>query len=294
MTISSSSLSSKTWKDFFLKSKNISYSNSLLKKIRQPTNPDCPFTDSINEISKNPGITFISLDASKEKLQLFHHVSILGGSRTDAKEILVGVLGASNDIVPIQIISNSIKEVKGKNFTFEQFADRLKSKDPLDHDRTAKSAFHNYNILPIPALLTQVFLNLEETDPLNVATKFFQAMYQFDTAEFENLDESLELDETHKSKRQDKTDNSNSSLSNENGVEDQLVNQETDKEERNIFAEEFFHILQFCQLCHVKQVPPVLYTPVDTSSLKNWLSSVQSFWVFFRPKLQKEAFQRIP
>ena len=129
-----------------------------MKKIRQSTNPDRPFTDSIKEISKNPGITFISLRASEEKLQLFHHVSILGGSWTDEKEILVGVLGAGNDIVPIQIISNSIKEVKGKSFTFEQFADRLKLKDPLDHDRTAKSAFHNYNILPIPALLTQVVL----------------------------------------------------------------------------------------------------------------------------------------
>jgi len=54
------------------------------------------------------------------------------------KEMLVGVLGSSSNLVPIQIMSNSIKEVKGKSFTFDQIADRFMSKDSLDHDRTAK------------------------------------------------------------------------------------------------------------------------------------------------------------
>jgi len=42
--------------------------------------------ESVREISKNPGIAFISLDASEEKIQLFHHVSVLGGSWTEEKE----------------------------------------------------------------------------------------------------------------------------------------------------------------------------------------------------------------
>ena len=114
MPISSTLLSSPSWKDYFLKSKNLSYSNLLLEKIRN---------------------------------QLI--------------------------LVPIQIMSNSIKEVKGKSLTFDQIVDHLKRKDSLNHDRTAKSGFNNYNILPIPALLTQVFLELEETDPFSVATAFF-------------------------------------------------------------------------------------------------------------------------
>jgi hypothetical protein len=132
------------------------------------------------EISKNPGITFISLDASGEKLQLFHHVSIIGNSWTSDKEKLVGFLGSCSDTIPIQIVQNSIKEIKGKSYTFDQFADRFKLKEPLKNDRSAKTDFHNYNILPIPALLTQVFLELENTDPLSVSAAFFQAMYQFD------------------------------------------------------------------------------------------------------------------
>jgi hypothetical protein len=130
-----------------------------LEKIRKSVDPSRPFSSSVLEISKNPGIAFISLDASEEKLQLFHHVAVIGGSWTMEKEMLVGVLGSSSNLVPIQIMSNSIKEIKGKSFTFDQIADRLKSKNSLNHDRTAKSDFNNYNILPIPALLTQFSWN---------------------------------------------------------------------------------------------------------------------------------------
>ena len=120
MPISSTLLPSPSWKDYFLKSKNLSYSNLLLEKICKSVDPSRPFSSSVLEISKNPGITFISLDASEEKLQLFHHVAVIGGSWTMEKEMLVGVLGSSSNLVPIQIMSNSIKEVKGKSFTFDQ------------------------------------------------------------------------------------------------------------------------------------------------------------------------------
>jgi hypothetical protein len=132
------------------------------------------------------------LDASGEKLQLFHHVSLIGNSWTSDSEKLVGVLGSSSDIVPIQIIQSSIKETKGKSYAFDQFAARFKLKDPLKHDKSAKTEFHNYNILPIPILLTKVFLELESSDPLSVAAAFFQAMYQFDN---ENLGEEDEVEQ---------------------------------------------------------------------------------------------------
>ena len=180
MTISSASNRYPSWKDYFLKSKNLSYSNFVLEKIRKAVDPSSSFTSSVIEISKNPGITFILLDASGEKLQLFHHVSVIGNSWMSDKEKLVGVLGSCSDTIPIQIVQNSIKEIKRKSYTFDQFADRFKLKEPLKNDKSAKTDFHNYNILPIPALLTQVFLELENTDPLSVSAAFFQAMYQFD------------------------------------------------------------------------------------------------------------------
>jgi hypothetical protein len=162
-----------------------------LKKIRNSVSPSRPFTNSILEFSKNPGIAFISLDASEEKLQLFHHVSLTGGSWTDNKETIVGVLGSGSMVIPIQIMSSSIKEVKGKSYSFDQFVNRIKLNTPMELDRSAKSEFYNHNILPIPALLTQVFLNLEELDPLSVASAFLQAMYQFDTYEEETKAQAM-------------------------------------------------------------------------------------------------------
>jgi len=94
MTISSSRNRYPSWKDYFLKSKNITYSNLVIEKIRKAVDPSCSFTFSVIEISKNPGIAFFALDASGEKLQLFHHISVIGGSWTSDKEKLVGVLGS--------------------------------------------------------------------------------------------------------------------------------------------------------------------------------------------------------
>jgi hypothetical protein len=208
------------------------------------------------------------------------------------KKMLVGILGSSSNLVPIEIMSNSIKEVKEKSFTFSQIADCLKRKDSLNHNRAAKSDFNNYFILPIAALLTKVFLELEETDPFSVATAFFQAMYQFDS---EEISESA-LDFSQTNDHQSYEENSNSSLAAESSGEN-LNSEISDHAEntKNLFEEEFVHVLQFCQLCHSKKVPPVLYTLIDALSVKEWFSSVKTLLGFnIIPKTLKRVNQNTP
>jgi hypothetical protein len=191
MPFSNTVNSSKSWRDYFLHSKDVAYSNLLLEKIRNSVEPSCPFISSVSEISKNPGITFLSLDASEEKLQLFHHATVTGGSWMDDKEKLVDLLGSHHEIIPIQIMTNSIKEVKeNKIHSVEQLVNKIKTKNSLDYDRLAKLDFHNYNILPIPALLTQVFLSLDDTDSSSVALAFFQSMYELDYGDTDPNDEN--------------------------------------------------------------------------------------------------------
>jgi hypothetical protein len=196
MTVSSASKSAPSWKDYFLKTKQASYSNFLLAKIRDSVNPPRPFLESNLEISKNPGIALLSMDASEEKLQLFHSVSIIGGSWTDNKVRLVGALGSADEIVPLQIMTNSIKEVKGKSHSFNQLVTKIKLNESWEPDRAAKADFHNFNILPIPALLSQVFLSLENLDPLSVASAFFQAMYVFDNDDDDYFNNESDHEET--------------------------------------------------------------------------------------------------
>jgi len=275
MTVSSASKSAPSWKDYFIKTKHASYSNLLLAKIRDAMNPSRPFVESILEISKNPGIAFLSMDASEEKLQLFHNVSIIGGSWTDDKVKLVGALGSSDYIVPIQIISNSIKEVKGKSHSFNQLVTKIKLNESWEQDRAAKSEFHNYNILPIPALLSQVFLSLDDLNPLSVAAAFFQAMYIFDNENDNFLNSETEENFDLSSTNHDSTAAIEEELEQDKDSDiERIVNEDSQIEIKNSFSEEFPHIIQFCQLCSWKKVSPVLYTLIDTKTVQPWLSTV--------------------
>jgi len=94
-----SSLSS--WKDIFIHNKNWEYSNKLLDKIRNTISPTINFENSFEEISKNPGVTLLSLDPTETHLQLFHHPKIIGGSWTSPETKLVAVLGFDADAKPI-------------------------------------------------------------------------------------------------------------------------------------------------------------------------------------------------
>jgi hypothetical protein len=94
-----------TWKDIFTSNKHWDYSNSLLDKIKTTVSSDKPFVQSFEEISKNPGVTLLSLDPTESHLQLFHHPQIVGGSWTSPDKKLVAILGFDSDAKPVQLVS---------------------------------------------------------------------------------------------------------------------------------------------------------------------------------------------
>jgi len=69
-----------SWKDVFLSNKSLDSSNSHLGKISTVIGPKISTDTSFDEISKNPGVSFLSLDPSESKLQLFRHRNLFGGS----------------------------------------------------------------------------------------------------------------------------------------------------------------------------------------------------------------------
>jgi hypothetical protein len=278
MPLSSAISSSPSWKCYFLKSKN-HYSNNLLEKIRDSVNPSIPLPTSIVEISKNTGITFPSLDAIEEKLQLFHHTSVLGGSWTDNSEKVVALLGSGNEITPIQIVLKFIKEVRGKSFTFEQFTSKIYSNNPLDKakmDKSAKSEFLYYNIILILMLLTQVFLTLKSTDPVTVAIAFFQAMYQFDCDTDKENNILVDDEDDDQPTAPDDTDLDDSQQNDDTSDDPPtlLVTESHPPTTRNTFAMDFYHILQFFHLCQRCKVPPVLYILYNPKGSPSWLPSI--------------------
>lgn len=118
MTISSTS----SWKDFFLKAQKFDYLNFMLQKLQSSMVTTSTFETSFKDILKNLGITFLSLDPSEKKMQLFHRPTVFGGTSSDSDEKLIAINGLDNDAFPVEIILKSVKDSKGEPHSAHKFS----------------------------------------------------------------------------------------------------------------------------------------------------------------------------
>jgi len=117
--------------------------------------PSVNVFDSIMEISKNPVITLLALDASKGNLQLFHHSTILGGNWANKTEKIVAIQGFENDASPIKLIDKLIKESKGKTSSISKFGETMGDESKLRNLKNLKTDFHYMNIIPYDDKITK-------------------------------------------------------------------------------------------------------------------------------------------
>jgi hypothetical protein len=246
-----------SWEDFFTKNPILEYLNKHLKTIQDSVNPQVKFIESAQEISKNPGVTLLALDASEGLLQIFHHPTVLGGNWIKKSEKIVAVLGFQDDASQVKLIEKSIKESKGKTPSLEKFSECMGDDNPFRNLKNLKTDYHYLNVIPLPHLLTKTFLTLKSTDPISVAIAFFHAMHDFDTNA--TVDSNKENDITSLPFEDSTTPNSSQEI--------EEIRDETNFEEskspgtptlltggdflpnQNKFLSEFFHVLQFCFLC---------------------------------------------
>jgi hypothetical protein len=78
--MTSSNIKASNWKQFSLSSSGFNYPTNILLKVKAAGAAGNSAEKIFTDFSRNPGIAFLSLDASESKLQLFHHPTILGGS----------------------------------------------------------------------------------------------------------------------------------------------------------------------------------------------------------------------
>ncbi len=129
-----------SWKNYFSSNNSLDSSNNQLIRIKDSVGPSIAFLTSFEEISKNPGIYFLSLDPSEWTLQL------------------VSILKFDNDAKPIQLIQKSVKDMKVKSHSFEEFASSIENCASFENMKNPKLDFPYKNILPIPNLLTKTFI----------------------------------------------------------------------------------------------------------------------------------------
>jgi hypothetical protein len=171
-----------TWKDIFAHNQHWDYLKKMLDKIKNTVPTSTNFEQSFDDISKNPGVTLLSLDPMESQLQLFHHPQIVGGSLISPATKIVAVLGFDSDAKPVQLVSKSIKVFKCKSNSTHDFALAVEDPEWLKKLKNARHELVSKNIIALPHLLTQVFKSIESMDPIMVVMVFFYAMYDFDSS----------------------------------------------------------------------------------------------------------------
>jgi len=72
----------------------------------------------------------------------------------------------------VQIITKSVRNFKEKAHTIEEYMDSMEEGEDFAKLDSPSSEFHAKNIIPIPNILTKVFIQLPSTTPFKVAKAF--------------------------------------------------------------------------------------------------------------------------
>jgi hypothetical protein len=107
-----------SWKNNLLCNPEMAASDKHFSKINDLADPGMEFETAFKVVSKNPGISFISLDPTESSIQLFHHCHVIGGNWDSPNKSISGILGVGDAARPIQIITKSVKIIKMKSLTF--------------------------------------------------------------------------------------------------------------------------------------------------------------------------------
>jgi hypothetical protein len=267
-----------SWKQFLLSNPELDVSNKHILKIRDLCAPGTPFEGAFEIISKNSGISFISLDPMESSIQLFHHCQVIGGTWVSPTKTFVCILGFDNSARPIHIIPKSIKIIKTKSISLVDLVDDDQPIRNVEDLKQAKADFHWRNIIPIPNFLTMAYLSLEKFVPQSIGHSFYAAMREFD---IKNSSETPQLHDNGSEPGLQEEENHGttvatrySSLDEDNASAYQGTKEASPKLLSRVTI--FAHILQFCHLCHKKKGTPVLYSGGTTADMDCWFESVSA------------------
>jgi hypothetical protein len=267
--------STSAWKSYFSQNKSLNISNLVLNQIKNSISSSTSFSDSFELISKNDGVAFISLDPSETEIQLFHHGTTLGGSWTNPEKQFITILHSPEDSKPIQVLPKFIKGVKAKSHSIEELASSMTDRDSFLALTNPKTDFIYKNIVPIPTLLINAFLESEAKDPVSIGMNFFEKMHLHDSS----LDNEPTDIISHTNS--DKENNPSKNLDNiDTGSNLSTTNYpkitRTDKQR---FLPTFIHVIQFCHLCSKGKIPSVNYKLASSSDVSKWFIYLSTLWL---------------
>jgi len=209
------------------------------------------------------------LDPTKTHLQILHHGHVLGGNWNSLTKKLVTILGCDSEAKPVQIVQKSIKNIEEKSFLFSEFPVNVENEDQFVQLDAPEVDFMFKNILPIPNFLTKIFVQLDSTTPYLIAKAFIEKISDSPT-----LDTSIDISSTsiETSAATTKGIDNSSSLSD---LEKRFCNNLSPTLEI-LQEDDILHVIQFCHLCLMGKINPVLYLLSTDSEVMSWFNSICS------------------
>jgi hypothetical protein len=251
------------WKEFLLQSNQFDYLDNNIYQIHESIDPT--FLKNFKEISKNPDICFIALDLSETKLQLFHQPTVIEGSWKNSNKTMIAFIDTELNANPVELVHKSIKKNKGTSHSLHEFKLGCDDIDDFKKLRNPKTNFHYKNIVPIPTLLTKSFLELPSTEPDQTAIVFYGTLFRIDVeAELGNINDTS-TNPCSDLIDQESTKDTSKKYNDTFPYEHPLVHK---------YLESCLHIIQFCHLCSLGKVSPVLFTSISSPEARAWRSSI--------------------
>jgi hypothetical protein len=261
------------WKNFFLTNKELDSSNLHMEKIKKASAHAATFPKSFEEISKNEGISFLILDPTETHLQILHHGHVFGGNWNSPTKKLAAVLGCDAEAKPVLIIQKSIKNIKEKSCSFDDFKGAMENEEEFTGLDVLNSEFQFKNILPIPNFLTKIFIRLDKTSPFQVAKAFMEGVLEKDKL-------NISIDSTDPPSGISILNNSAEDQDQAKPDEELETNGTMQNSTEPLSTEDIFHVIQFCHLCAIGKIPPISYSlssdPETTSWFKNLTRSMMN------------------
>ncbi len=245
-------------------------------KLKSVGDPGQSPTSMFFEISKNPGIGLLSLDATEEHLQLFHNVGTLGGSWIQHETKLFALSGFGSTSTAIQISEKAIKEVKCRAPKLSSLLDHFRDSRPITEAKCAKDSFHYKNILPIPICLVRSFLALDKFDPETVAVAFYQTLSDLDNTPSDDTTSNNPTTITTPpfSTTQDEQEETISSSPENDDTHTPKMTSNQSKDTilpcKQSFLQDFGYVLQFLSLCLRGKITPLYYTISSNPEILSW------------------------
>ena len=179
-----------------------------------------------------------------------------------------------------------MKTFKRQTIAFDEIGGEDFSIKNSEESKNKKTELHWKNIIPIPHFLTKAYLSLNKFDPGSVAEAFYIAMKEFDSIFKTNTGAPNLIDE-------DSLENSEENMT--SGDKEVLGNSpkedETSASVPTSCVSAFTHVLQFCHLCFIKKMPPVMYSVVSSPEVTRWFESVST--IVLRPSFPRAKRAKI-